>query len=158
MIKIPKDIEYIITDCDGVLTDGFIYIQNNSKEGSKRLNFKDIMGIYVAITNDYPVGIISGESCGAIDYLQDYFHLTEVHTDIRNKKEVLEDIIKRNNLHLDKIVYIGDDINDIEVLKMVGYPVTVKNANPKVKEIPNIQITENDGGFGAFREIIDALI
>ena len=158
MIKLPKDIEYIITDNDGVLTDGFIYIPNESKDYSKRLNFKDIMGIYMAITNGYQVGIISGESCGAIDYLKEYFDLKEVHTNIRNKKEVLLSIVKRNNLNLNKIVYIGDDINDIEVLKMVGYPIAVKNAIPKIKNIPNIQITENDGGFGAFREIIDALI
>ena len=158
MIKLPKDIEYIITDNDGVLTDGFIYIPNKSNDYSKRLNFKDIMGIYIAITNGYPVGIISGESCGAINYLQDYFKLSEVHTDIRNKKEVLDGIIKRNNLNPKKIVYIGDDVNDIEVLNFVGYPIAVKNCIPKLKNIPNIQITENDGGFGAFREIIDALV
>ena len=158
MIKLPKDIQYILTDNDGVLTDGFVYIPNNSKDYSKRLNFKDVMGIYLAITNGYPVGIISGESCGAIDYLQEYFSLKEVHTDIRNKKEVLTDIIKRNNLDIRKIVYIGDDINDYEVLNMVGYPIAVKDSIPKLKKIPDIQITENNGGFGAFREIIDALL
>ena len=158
MIKLPKDIEYIITDNDGVLTDGFIYIPNKSKDYSKRLNFRDIMGIYLAITNGYPVGIISGESCGAIDYLQDYFDLKEVHTDVRNKKEVLLGIIERNNLDISKIAYIGDDVNDTEVLKMVGYPVIVKNAHPKLREIPDIQITENEGGFGAVREVIDSLL
>ncbi|MCR4880776.1 MAG: HAD hydrolase family protein [bacterium] len=158
MINLPKDIEYIITDNDGVLTDGFVYIPNKSGDYSKRLNFKDVMGIYLAINNGYPVGIISGESCGAIDYLQDYFSLEEVHTDVRNKKEVLLGIIERHNLNIDKIAYIGDDINDYEVLNMVGYPITVKNSIPKLKTIPNIQITENDGGFGAFREIIDALL
>ena len=158
MIKLPKDIEYIITDNDGVLTDGFIYIPNKDKDYSKRLNFKDIMGIYLAITNGYPVGIISGESCGAINYLQDYFNLEEVHTDLRNKKEVLLGIVKRHNLNLDKIAYIGDDINDYEVLNIVGYPIAVKDSIPKLKTVPNIQITENNGGFGAFREIIDALL
>ena len=158
MIKLPKNIEYIITDNDGVLTDGFIYIPNNSSDYLKRLNFKDIMGIYLAITNGYPVGIISGESCGAIDYLQDYFSLTEVHTDIRNKKEVLLDIVKRNKINIDNVVYIGDDVNDLEVLNIVGYPITVKNAISKLQNVPKIQITENEGGFGAFREVIDALL
>ena len=63
-----------------------------------------------------------------------------------------------SNLDIKKIVYIGDDINDYEVLNMVGYPIAVKNSIPKLKTIPNIQITENDGGFGAFREITDALL
>ena len=158
MIKLPKDIEYILTDCDGVLTDGFVYITDNTDNHSKRLNFKDVMGIYLAIINGYKVGIISGESCNAINYLQKTFCLEEVHTDIRNKKEVFLDIVSRNNLNPKKIVYIGDDVNDLEVLKMVGYPICVKNSVKQVKELPNIQITDNDGGFAAFREVIDALI
>ena len=67
-------------------------------------------------------------------------------------------IIERHHLNPEKIVYIGDDVNDLEVLRMVGYPIAVKNAHKSLKTIPNIQITENEGGFGAIREVIDALI
>ena len=158
MITLPKDIEYIITDFDGVMTDGFVYIQNNSKDFIKRVNFKDVMAVSIAIKNGYKVGIISGDSGSVIDYIQEKFNLTEVHTNIRKKAEILKEIIERNNLNPEKLVYIGDDVNDIESLQMVGYPVTVKNAVKQVKEIPNIQITENDGGNGAFREVIDALV
>ena len=157
MIKLPKDIEYIITDFDGVMTDGSVYI-TDSKEMSKRINFKDIMGIFLSMKNGYKVGIISGESCGAIDYVAENLKLEEVHCKIRKKLEVLQDIIKRNNLNPQKVVYIGDDVNDIEALSFVGYPITVRNAIKQVKEIENIQITENEGGSGAFREVIDSLI
>lgn len=158
MIKLPKDIEYIFTDFDGVITDGCAYISDLTGEISKKLSFKDVMGISIATKNGYNVGIISGESCGAIDYIKNKFNLEEVHCNIRNKQEVLMQIIKRKNLNPEKIIYIGDDINDINALKLVGYPVTVNNAVAKVKEIPNIQITSNDAGNGAFREIIDSLI
>lgn len=158
MIKLPKNIEYIITDFDGIMTDNYIYIPNNSDNYTMRLCFRDIMAISMAIKNGYKVGIISGEHSSAIDYVKDKFNLEEVHTNIRKKIDVMNDIIKRNNLNPENIVYIGDDINDIETLNFVGYPITVNNAITQIKEIPNIQITEKDGGTGAFREIIDALI
>ncbi len=157
MIKLPKDIEYIITDFDGVMTDGCVYVTDNV-ELSKKLNFKDIMGISLAIKAGYKVGIVSGETCGGIDYVAEKFKLEEVHCKIRKKLEVIQGIVERNKLNPEKVVYIGDDVNDLEALNYVGYPITVNNAVEMVKAIPNIQITEKDGGNGAFREIIDALI
>lgn len=158
MIKLPKDIEYIITDFDGIMNDNFIYIPNNSDNYTMRLSFRDIMAVSMAIKNGYKVGIISGEHSSAIDYVKNKFNLEEVHTNIRKKIDVMNDIIKRHKLNPEKIVYIGDDVNDIETLGFVGYPITVNNAIKQVKEIPNIQITEKNGGDGAFREIIDALV
>ena len=61
MIKLPKDIEYIITDFDGIMTDNYIYIPNNSDNYSMRLCFRDIMAVSMAIKNGYKVGIISGD-------------------------------------------------------------------------------------------------
>ena len=94
MITLPKDIEYIITDFDGVMTDGFIYIPNNSKDFIKRLNFKDVMAVSIAIKNGYKVGIISGDSGSVIDYVREKFNLEEVHTNIRKKAEVFNEILE----------------------------------------------------------------
>ena len=158
MISLPKNIEYIITDFDGILTDGYVYITENSDNCTKRLNFKDIMAVSIAVKNGYKVGIISGEKGSIIDYVANKFNLEEVHQGIRNKLEVLKSIIERLGLERGNVVYIGDDINDIDCLNYVGFPITVPNAIQKVKELNNIQITENRGGEGAFREIIDAII
>ena len=158
MINLPKDIEYIITDFDGVITDGCAYIADESMQISKKVNFKDVMAISLAIKAGYKVGIVSGESCGAIDYVAQKFDLTEVHCKIRKKIDVIKDIVARNNLNPQKILYVGDDVNDLEALEYVGYPITVNNAIKQVKELPNIQVTQADGGNGAFREIIDSLI
>lgn len=158
MIKLSKDIEYIITDFDGVMTDGCAYIADETMQISKKVNFKDIMAISLAIKAGYKVGIISGESCGAIDCIAQKFNLTEVHCKIRKKLDVMKDIIERNNLNPQKVLFVGDDVNDLETLSYVGYPITVNNAVKQVKELPNIQITQADGGNGAFREIIDSLI
>ncbi|MCQ2957361.1 MAG: HAD-IIIA family hydrolase [Candidatus Gastranaerophilales bacterium] len=158
MIKLPKDIEYIITDFDGIMTDNYIYIPNNSDNYTMRLNFRDIMAVSLAQKNGYKVGIISGEASNAVEYVKNKFHLEEVHTNIRKKIDVMHQIIEKYNLNPEKIVYIGDDVNDIETLNFVGYPITVQNGIDAIKAIPNIQITNRNGGEGAFREIIDALI
>ena len=116
------------------------------------------MAISIAIKNGYKVGIISGEKGSIIDYVANKFNLDEVHQAIRKKIDILQSIIEKLGLNRRNVVYIGDDINDIDCLNYVGFPITVNNAIKQVKEINNIQITEHNGGEGAFREIIDALI
>ena len=132
MIKLPKDIEYIITDFDGVMTDGFIYIPNNSSNFIKRLNFKDIMAISIAQKHGYNVGIISGEKCTAIDYISQKFHLSEVHTNIRQKIDVIKDLIARMNINPQKILEIGTAIGysgTIILLSCDGNLVTLEKDN-----------------------------
>ena len=86
------------------------------------------------------------------------FKLTEIFMDIRVKIDVLKDILKRNNLTVDEVIYIGDDVNDYDSLCSAKYAITVPTAVKKVKNIPNIQITEAESGMGAFREVVDVLV
>jgi len=158
MLKISPNIKLIVTDFDGVITDGFVYLSSNSLEEQKRVSFKDIMGMSLAVKNGYKIAIISGEKNQIIDIIARKFNLTEVHQGIRNKLKVLEYIASKYNLSMDEIVYIGDDINDIPCLNAVGTPVTVPEANYKVKQINNIQITTAKAGDGAFREVVDSLL
>ena len=158
MINLPKNIEYIITDFDGVITDGFIYVSEDTTNQTKKISFKDVMGISLAVKNGYKVGIISGEDSAIIDFVTKKFNLEEVHKGIKDKAAVIQQIAEKYNIKTENIVYIGDDINDISALNLVGYPITVNNGNYKVKAVPNIQITECNGGDGAFREVIDGLL
>ena len=116
------------------------------------------MGVSLLVKNGYLVGIISGEKNSAIEMISNNFKLTEVHQGIRNKLEVLKGILERNNLTPDEILYVGDDVNDAECLKFAGTKFTVPNANKKIKEIENIQMTSVCGGDGAFREIADEIL
>ena len=83
--------------------------------------------------------------------------MDEVPQDIRIKIDVLKDIIKRHDLSAEDFLYIGDDINDVECLEYAKYKITVPHAVSKVKNIKGIQITENEAGNGAFREVADCL-
>lgn len=156
MLNLPKTIKMVITDFDGVLTDNFVYINENSIS-TRRLNYKDIMGCFMLIRNGINISIISGEKNPAIEWLAKTFELDEVHQRIREKLPVLKDIIKKYNLSDEEYLYIGDDINDIDCLNYAKYKITVPNATKCIKELQDIQITNEDGGNGAIREVADCL-
>ena len=107
--------------------------------------------------NGYRLAIISGEKNKAIDIIAEKFEI-ETYQGIRKKLEVVEQIIEKYGLSDEEWVYIGDDINDYDSLCRAKYAITVPNAVKKIREIPNIQITETQSGEGAFREVADALV
>ena len=156
MIQLPDTIKTIITDFDGILTDNFVYINENSLS-TRKLNYKDITGCFLLKQHGFNICIISGEKNPAIKWIQDTFELKDVHQRIRKKLPILKSIIEKYNLTQDEYVYIGDDINDIDCLEYAKYKITVPNATSKVKAVKNIQMTECSGGDGAFREVADCL-
>ena len=156
-LQLNSSIRLIVTDFDGVLTDGSLYVDDNMIT-SKRMSYKDLMGIFQAIKNGIKVAIISGEKSQAIDYLTTKCPTIEAYQNVRIKIDVLKQLVERYYLTPDEVVYIGDDVNDILCLESVKYKVTVPNANWQVKKIPGIQITKSEGGNGAFREVVDAII
>lgn len=156
-IKLPNSIKMVITDFDGILTDNCVYI-NEDFTMSRKLNFKDIMGLSCLRKNNIDVAIISGEKNSAIEILSKKFGIKEIHQDIRIKIDVLKSIIERYNLSQEDYLYIGDDINDLECLKYAKYKISVPHAVDAVKNIDDIQITNSNAGDGAFREVADCLI
>lgn len=156
MLKLPKTIKMVITDFDGVVTDNCVYIADDFTM-SRRLNFKDIMAFAILKRNGYKIGIISGEKNAAIETMAKKFNVDEVHQNIRVKIDVLKSIVQKYNLLQNEYVYIGDDINDIECLEYADYKITVPHAMLKVKAVKGIQITVNQAGEGAFREVADCL-
>ena len=157
MLNLPKTIKMVITDFDGIITDNCVYIDANGNT-SRKLNFKDIMAFSLLVKSGYKIGIISGEANSAIELIAKKFNIEDVHQGIRNKLEILKSIVEKNALSSDEFLYIGDDVNDLEALNFAKYAITVPNAVEKVKNIQNILITENAGGAGAFREVVDSLL
>lgn len=156
MLKLPKTIKMVITDFDGVITDNNVYI-NEDFSMSRKLNFKDIMAFAILKRNNIKISIISGEENSAIKILSEKFQVDEIHQKIRVKIDVLKEIIAKYNLSQDEYVYVGDDINDLECLNYAKYKITVPHAVKKVREVKEIQVTKNNAGEGAFREVADCL-
>lgn len=155
-LKLPKSIKMVITDFDGIVTDNCVYI-NDDFTMSRKLNFKDVMGFSILKKNGYEIGIISGEENSAIETIAKKFKIEDIHQNIRIKIDVLKSIIEKYNLSQEEYVYIGDDVNDLECLEYAKYKITVPHAVEKVKAVNGIQITENQAGNGAFREVADCL-
>lgn len=156
-LKLPNTIKMVITDFDGVVTDNCVYI-NEDFTTTRKLNFKDVMAFSILKKNNYEIAIISGEANSAIETLAQKFDIKEIHQKIRLKIDVLKQIVEKYKLSPEEYLYIGDDINDIECLEFAKYKITVPHAVEKVKAIKNIQITQNNAGNGAFREVVDCLI
>ena len=157
MLKIKNKIKLIISDFDGIFTDGCINVHNDGST-SKKLSFHDIMAVSMLKKNGLKFAIISGEKSTAIEYLANKFDVEDVYQDIRVKAPVVCALMKKYNLKSNEVAYIGDDFNDIDALNSVENKFTVPNANYRVKTVKGIQITEAQGGNGAFRELVDAIL
>lgn len=156
-LNLSSNIKLVISDFDGIFTDSSIFV-DEKMHLSRKLSFKDIMGVSLLMKNGFSFAIVSGEKNTAIEFIKKKFKLKDVYQKIRKKSEIVQELMQKYNLLPSQIAYIGDDVNDIEPLNLVDFKITVPNANKKVKEISNIQITNAEGGNGAFREIVDSLI
>ncbi len=156
VINIEK-IKMVITDFDGIITDNCVYVDNNGNM-TRKINFKDVMAFSILQKNGIKTAIISGESNAAIEILAKKFDIKEIHQNIRNKIQVLKDIVEKYSLSKEEFLYIGDDINDYEALMYSENAFTVPEAVDRIKSIPHIKITKSPSGAGAFREIVDILI
>ncbi len=151
-----RQIKMLIMDCDGVLTDGGMYYSNDG-EVLKKFNTRDGMGISLCHNSGIKTAIITGEKSEFIVKRAQKLKIDEVYLGVNEKEKILEKIVKKHNLSYEQIAYIGDDINDIQVLQKVGLPCSVEDAVPEVKSICSV-ISNKKGGEGAVREIIDTIL
>lgn len=153
----PKNIELIVSDFDGIFTDGKLEVFSDGRT-SKKIDYKDIMGIAIIVKKGIKFAVISGEKSAAIDIIKEKFPCVDTFQNERNKIKVLKSLLEKYNTNPQNVIYLGDDINDIECLNYVGYPVSVPDAHKKVKEISGIHITNCNSGNGAFREVADSIL
>lgn len=151
-----NNIKLIVLDVDGTLTDGKIYYDSNGNE-MKAFNVKDGMAIAQAGKNGIDIAIITGRSSDIVERRAKELGIKYLYQGVHSKVDALELILNNLDINLDQIMYIGDDINDIEVMKKVKYAACPKNAVEEIKRISNI-ISSKDGGDGAVREIIEIVL
>lgn len=153
--RIPK-IKMFLTDCDGCLTDGGMYYSENGDE-LKKFNTKDGMGFGILRDRGIITGIITGENVDLNRRRAEKLKLDILEAGCSDKSTIVKQLCEKYNISLSDVLYIGDDINDIEVLKMVGYSCCPADAMPEVKEVVK-HITVAKGGEGVIREIADFLV
>ena len=148
-----EKIKIFLTDSDGCLTDGGMYYTESGDE-IKKFNAKDGMGISLLRQKGIVVGIVTGEDVEMVRRRAQKLKLTEVHCGIKDKLDVVKKICDKYQCALENVAYVGDDINDMEVLRAVGLGFSVANGIQEVKEAADY-VTKNKGGEGAIREIVD---
>lgn len=150
-------IKLLISDCDGVLTDTGVYYSKNGEE-MKRFSIRDGMGVErLRKLAGVETGIITGEISYPVQNRAEKLGITDLYMGVKNKLEKLNEILKNKNLEAENIAYIGDDTNDIEVLKAAGISACPADAVIQIKKIVDV-ITDNRGGNGAFRDFADLII
>ncbi len=155
-MKDLEKIKLIAIDVDGTMTDGTIYILENGTE-IKGFNVKDGTGIALAkIAGIIPV-IISGKKSEAVRKRVKTLGIEDYYEGVNDKRKVMEEILKKYGLQWENCCFIGDDIVDIEVIKIAGFSASPKDAHPSVKSIVDF-VSNYEGGKGAVREIIDFIL
>jgi len=148
-----EKIKMIISDVDGVWTDGSIFL-NGSGEEFKKFSVLDGAGIAEARMAGLKIALISGRYSKATEARANELKIEDVYNGTLNKLIPYNELKEKFNLHDDEIAFIGDGLIDIPVMEKVGAPIAVSNAYPLVKEIA-VYVTETAGGEGAFREAVD---
>src|ERR1035437_1703329 len=151
-----KDIRAIALDVDGVRTDGGVWWGPNGEEW-KRFSFADIMGVSNACKAGLIVTLISGEDSPLVDRFAEKFQITDITKGCRDKAAALRAFSERQQLPLAVICFMGDDINDIAAQQIAGLSAAPANAHPAVLAKATF-ITRNNGGNGAVREVVDAIL
>lgn len=150
-----RNIKMFIMDVDGVLTDSFVYLNNDGIE-MKRFSVRDGFGIGLIRELGIKTAIITKEKTKIVEHRAAKLKIDYVYKGADNKIEILKDISDKLNIPLKNIAYIGDDINDLEVLGAVGFSAAPNNAEIPVKNIVDY-ICKNDGGCGCVREICEIM-
>ena len=149
-------IKLLALDVDGVLTDGGLYY-TESGEVSKKFNVKDGKGIKLLIQSGVEVAIISANDSAATHHRAKKLGIVNCFTSVKNKLKVLENLCQELNISFSQVAYMGDDLNDLPILRSVGLPLTVADAMPE-NQAAAVYVTESPGGQGAVREVCNLLL
>ena len=148
-----QQIRCLVLDLDGVLTDAGIYIHEDKTE-SRRFNIQDGFGIKILQNLGYEVAVITGSSSDIVAHRMAQLGIKRVYTNRIHKLEAFEDLKQQLNMLDHEIAYMGDDYQDIVLLKKVGLSFAPANAIQAVKNIVDM-CTQAVGGHGAVREVCE---
>lgn len=150
----PSKIRLIVLDVDGTLTDGGIYITEKG-DAFKKYNSKDGMAIKRLNRRGMPVAFISAShSTHTVEHRAQMLGVEYCYVGDDPKTQILEGWMETLGIQYSEILFMGDDINDQEVMQKAGIAACPSDASPAIKEIADI-ILERRGGDACFRELVD---
>lgn len=155
-VKIAK-VKTIVTDVDGVLTDGCLFIDESRKETLAKFNIHDGFGVVIAHECNIKIIVISGRKSACTEARCADLGIHTVFTGVKDKQAKLQEIAMELGLDCNEMAYIGDDVVDLKAMNLVGFSVAPQNAVKIVKERVDY-VTKANGGNGALRELIELVL
>ena len=149
-------IKLLLMDCDGVLTDGHVWIFENGEE-QKGFHTRDGLGIDLLHRAGLRSGIISGRTSTAVQKRADGLGMSFVIQGCKDKQKAFAEILDQAGVENLEVAYIGDDLNDLPLLLLSGLGVAVADAAFETREHAHY-VTNAAGGFGAVREVIELIL
>jgi 3-deoxy-D-manno-octulosonate 8-phosphate phosphatase (KDO 8-P phosphatase) len=151
-----NDITTFVFDVDGVLTDGSVFVSNEG-EMLRTMNIRDGYALKSAIDCGYNVCIISGGSNEGVRARLRNLGITDIHLGSPDKVSTFDEYTDIYNIKPEQVLYMGDDIPDYHVMKLVGLPTCPQDACPEIKAI-STYISHKNGGKGAVRDVIEQVM
>jgi len=156
VIEKARKIKCLISDVDGVLTNGLLYIDNMGNE-LKAFNVQDGMGLKLLMSAGLHVAVITTAQNQVVTERMNQLGIQHVFTGQVDKRAAYSELKQRLNLENDAFCYSGDDLPDLPIIQQAGLGVAVANAVPQVKEFAD-WVTSFTGGSGAVRELCDLIL
>ena len=151
-----RAIRALVTDVDGVLTDGGLYYAENGDE-LKRFDVRDGQGLVLLREAGLLVALVTRKQSTIVTRRARDLGLTEVHQSITDKATAVRDLLARHAVAPRDAAYVGDDLGDLPAMALVGLPIAVKDAVIEVRRAATY-VTKAAAGHGAIREICDLLL
>jgi len=151
-----RQIRIVATDVDGVLTDAGMYYSESGDE-LKKFNTRDGMGIKLLQKEGLVTAIVTQERTKLVARRAEKLTISELHQGVMDKLSVIRDMAERHGVSLDQVAYIGDDVNDLEALKAVGFSAAPADSLPHVIRSVDYVCCKK-GGEGAVRELVEMIL
>jgi 3-deoxy-D-manno-octulosonate 8-phosphate phosphatase (KDO 8-P phosphatase) len=151
-----KSIRWLVLDVDGVLTDGWVIIDDDGRE-SKHFNVKDGHALKMLIRFGFNVMFLTGRKSQVLEHRARELGVTELHQRVLNKLEYFTEFMTRKGISFAEVAYVGDDIVDIPLMKRVAFSATVADAAEEVPPMVDY-VSPYKGGRGAVRDVCKIIL
>jgi 3-deoxy-D-manno-octulosonate 8-phosphate phosphatase (KDO 8-P phosphatase) len=156
MLDIFGRITTLIFDVDGVLTDGTLFVFDNGEQ-VRRMSIKDGYALQLAVKKGYRVAIFSGSISQAVVIRLNKLGISDVYMNIKDKRSAVEQYLQQHKISWQEVLFMGDDIPDLAVMKNVVLPCAPSDAVPEIKQIARY-ISSKTGGNGCVRDVIEKVL
>jgi 3-deoxy-D-manno-octulosonate 8-phosphate phosphatase (KDO 8-P phosphatase) len=151
-----KNVKAFIFDVDGVMSGSHVFL-HPSGDMMRSMNTKDGFALGKAVKLGYPIGIISGAASESIRMRFNNLGITDVYLKSYEKIHDFHDFCSKYQLNPSEILYMGDDLPDLEVMQLIGLPVCPADAAEEIKSIC-LYISDKKGGDGCVRDVIEQVL